>query len=66
MGLIYQWGTHLIPPRGPISFRDAAYNQFAVVPRKLSGQLQIYLFRRSDLMKQIEKEDTKELKLNSE
>jgi hypothetical protein len=66
MGLIYQWGTHLIPPRGPISFRGAAYNQLAVVPRKLSGQLQTYLFRRGDLMKQIEKEDTKELKLNAE
>src|SRR6202453_2162614 len=24
MGLIFQWGTHLIPARGPISWRDAA------------------------------------------
>ena len=32
LGLIFQWGTHLIPARGPISWRDAAYNQVAVVP----------------------------------
>src|SRR4029077_12216875 len=30
LGLIFQWGTHLIPARGAISWRDAAYNQFAV------------------------------------
>jgi hypothetical protein len=66
MGLVYQWGTHLIPPRGSISFRQAAYNQFVVVPRKMSGQLRTYLFRRGDLMQQIEKEDTKELKQGAE
>ena len=32
LGLVFQWGTHLIPARGPISWRDAAYNQVAVVP----------------------------------
>jgi hypothetical protein len=31
-GLIFQFGLHLVPPVGPISFRDAAYNQVAVVP----------------------------------
>jgi hypothetical protein len=31
-GLMFQFGLHLVPPVGPISFRDAAYNQVAVVP----------------------------------
>jgi len=50
LGLIYQWGTHLIPARGPISFRTAAYNQFHGVPRQLATQLRSYLLRRHDLM----------------
>jgi hypothetical protein len=29
-GLVFQWGIHLIPSRGPISWREAAYNQYAV------------------------------------
>ena len=40
LGLIFQWGTHLIPARGPISFREAAYNQFAVVPRTGRAELE--------------------------
>jgi len=66
LGLIYQWGTHLIPARGPISFRKAAYNQFAVVPGELSSHLQSYFFRRSDLMKQIEQKDREQLREGDE
>jgi hypothetical protein len=62
LGLIYQWGTHLIPARGPISFRQAAYNQVFVVPGQLSSQTRKYLFRRSDMMRQIEERDVEELK----
>lgn len=62
LGMIYQWGTHLIPARGAISFRQAAYNQFMVVPPEMSGHLRSYLFRRSDLMRQIEKRDLQQLK----
>ncbi len=40
LGLIFQWGTHLIPARGPISWRTAAYNQVAVVPVQVAGALQ--------------------------
>src|SRR5579883_3249374 len=32
-GLIYQWGAHLIPARGPVSFRQIARNQVSAVPR---------------------------------
>jgi len=65
LGLIYQWGTHLIPARGPISFREAAHNQVFVVPRQLTSQLRAYVFRRSDLMRQIEQKDVEQLKKES-
>jgi hypothetical protein len=65
LGFIYQWGTHLIPARGPISFREAAYNQFYVVPGELNSHLRSYFFRRSDLMRQIEQRDVEQLKKDS-
>jgi hypothetical protein len=62
LGLIYQFGTHLVPARGPISFRQATYNQFHVVPGQLTSQLRAYFFRRRDLMRQIEQRDIEQLK----
>jgi hypothetical protein len=66
MGLIYQWGIHLVPARGPVSFRDATYNQFFVVPGRLTSSLRAYFFSRSDLMKQIERKDVDQLKNSSQ
>lgn len=66
LGFIYQWGAHLIPARGPISFRDAAYNQFFVVPEKITGHLRTYIFRRHQLMLQIEQKDIEELKKDAQ
>jgi len=60
-GLIFQWGTHMIPPRGPISWRQAARNQVTVVPVKVWGSLRAYLLSRGAMMEQIEKEDTRKL-----
>ena len=57
LGLIFQWGTHLIPARGPISWREAAYNQVAVVPAEASQTLKNYLTDRRGLMDHIEQED---------
>jgi hypothetical protein len=65
LGFIYQWGTHLVPARGPISFRQAAYNQFYVVPGQLTSHLHSYFFRRSDLMRQIEQRDIEQLNKDS-
>jgi hypothetical protein len=62
LGLIYQWGAQLVPARGPISFREATHNQFFVVPVQISSQVRSYLFRRSDMMRQIEERDLKQLK----
>jgi hypothetical protein len=62
LGLIYQFGTHLVPARGPISFRQVSYNQFCVVPGDLTSHLRAYFFRRSDLMRQIEQRDIEQQK----
>jgi hypothetical protein len=59
---IYQWGEHLIPLRGPISFAEMAHNQFFVVPRQITRRLETYLFRRKSMMDQIEKRDIEQLK----
>jgi Dolichyl-phosphate-mannose-protein mannosyltransferase len=62
LGLIFQWGTHLIPARGPISWREAAYNQFAVVPSEAARSLRNYLTRRSQMMNRIEQEDVNQIR----
>jgi hypothetical protein len=61
-GLIFQWGVHLIPARGPISWRNAAYNQVAVVPAQAAHTFEAYLMRRKQLMGHIEGEDVDQLK----
>jgi hypothetical protein len=64
LGFIFQWGAHLIPPRGPISFSEMIHNQFFVVPSQISADLQRYFFKRKGLMKQIEQRDIEQLKKN--
>jgi hypothetical protein len=63
-GLIFQWGSHLIPARGPVSFSEMAHNQFFVLPCQLSADLHSYLFRRKALMQQIEDRDMEQLNKN--
>jgi hypothetical protein len=62
LGLIFQWGTHLIPARGPVSWRNTAYNQVAVVPLLATRSLDAYFLRRKQLMGHIEEEDVKQLR----
>jgi hypothetical protein len=63
-GFIFQWGAHLIPVRGPVSFAEVTHNQFYVVPREISANLRRYLFKRKALMQQIEQRDIQELQKN--
>jgi hypothetical protein len=63
-GLMFQWGTHLIPARGPVSFPQMARNQFLIVPRHITIQLEKYLFGRKAMMQQIEQRDLEQLKEN--
>jgi hypothetical protein len=62
LGLIFQWGTHLLPARGPISWREAAHNQVTVVPVQMARTLKNYFTRRGQLMDNIEREDVRQLK----
>jgi hypothetical protein len=62
LGLIFQWGSHLIPARGAVSWRQVANNQFRVVPRQMVSQLHTYLFRRKDALHQIEQHDLEQLR----
>ena len=61
IGFIFQWGDHLIPVRGPISWRAMVYNQFRVVPVKLWDTADAFLFHRKRLLHQIEQKDNNEL-----
>jgi hypothetical protein len=58
---MFQWGTHLVPARGPISWSEMFHNQFSVVPRQLAAHLRNYLFHRHDLMRQIEEGDIEQM-----
>lgn len=62
LGLIFQWGTHLIPARGPISWRQAAYNQVMVVPVQAGHSFGNYLTRRREMMDRIEQTDVNQMK----
>ena len=66
LGLMFQWGTHLIPARGPIPWREAAYNQYAVVPQRVTQTLKSYLVRRKEMMNRIEQQDVRQLRKNDE
>ncbi|HEV2223912.1 MAG TPA: hypothetical protein VGR84_13020, partial [Candidatus Acidoferrales bacterium] len=61
LGLLFQWGMHLIPDRGPISWSEMASNQFRVVPADLATSLGHYFTRRHEMMQGIEKKDLRQL-----
>jgi hypothetical protein len=61
MAFIFQWGTHLVPARGPIVWSEMIHNQFAIVPREIVAKAQGYLFHRSNLMQQIEQRDIEQM-----
>jgi hypothetical protein len=62
---MFQWGAHLIPPRGPISWSTMIHNQFTVAPRQMKNLVQNYVFHRHDLMRQIEDRDIDQMKKQS-
>lgn len=56
-GFIFQWGTQMIPSRGAISWKQMVHNQFAIVPARITSDLEHYLFRRESIMQRIEVQD---------
>jgi hypothetical protein len=63
LAFIFQWGTHMIPVRGEISWSAMAQNQFVSVPSRITHGLETYLFRRGEMMQHIEQEDIEQQKL---
>lgn len=61
LGMLFQWGMHLIPERGPISWSQMASNQFRVVPVDLSSSVARYFTRRHQMMQGIEEKDLHQL-----
>jgi hypothetical protein len=59
---IFQWGTHMVPARGPISWRQMVRNQFTAVPQRAGTEVAAYFERRGALMHQIELEDVRQLR----
>ena len=62
LAFIFQWGTGLVPHRGPISWKQMAYNQVAVVPAKLGSDLKAYFTHRGGMMQRIEMEDVQHMR----
>jgi hypothetical protein len=54
---IFQWGTHMIPVRGPISWKQMAGNQFHAVPQRAVSDIVSYFEDRHALMNHIEQDD---------
>ena len=59
---IFQWGAHLIPVRGPISFKEMARAQFTTAPVQLKSTLLSYLTHRKAMMNQIENIDIQQIR----
>jgi hypothetical protein len=64
-GFIFQWGTHMVPARGEISWSTMVHNQFVEVPQRMTNSLETYFTRRSEMMRHIEQEDIEQQKLEN-
>ncbi len=62
VGFMFQWGTHLVPARGPIDWSEMVRNQFEVVPQQMASNLRKYLFKRKAMMQEIEQSDIEQRK----
>jgi hypothetical protein len=63
VGFIFQWGTHMVPARGEISWPEMAHNQFVVVPARLAHGLETYFLHRKDMMRHIEQQDIEQQRM---
>jgi hypothetical protein len=61
LAFIFQWGTHMVPARGPISWKQMVRNQFIAVPQQAATGLAAYFENRRALMHDIEQEDVRQL-----
>jgi hypothetical protein len=61
IGFIFQWGTNLVPNRGPVNFSQVARNQVTVVPQKMISFVFRYIKSRDQVNKEVEQDDLKEI-----
>lgn len=57
VGFIFQWGTDIVPNRGPVEFATVARNQVQVVPFRLVGFAWRYLVDRAGVTADVERRD---------
>jgi hypothetical protein len=62
-GFIFQWGTHMVPARGEISWSSMVHNQVVDVPLRMEHSLETYFMHRGEMMQHIEQEDIEQQKL---
>jgi hypothetical protein len=60
-GFIFQWGTNIVPNRGPVDISEVARNQVTIVPQRIFGFVFDYLRSRDKVTKAVERDDLKEL-----
>jgi len=62
LAFIFQWGIHLVPARGEISWSGMVRNQFVAVPQRITQTVATYFTHRSELMQHIEQDDIEQQK----
>lgn len=62
LAFMFQWGTHMVPARGPISWKQMVRNQFTAVPLRAASGVAAYFENRAALMLHIEQDDIRQLK----
>ena len=63
IGFIFQWGTHMVPARGEITWKTMVHNQIVEVPLRMTHGLENYFSHRGEMMRHIEQDDIEQLKL---
>lgn len=63
LAFMFQWGLHMIPVRGEISWSDMVHNQFVEVPQRITQNVGTYFTHRGEMMRHIEQEDIEQQKL---
>jgi hypothetical protein len=64
LAFIFQWGIHLVPVRGEISWSSMVHNQFVEVPQRITQNVGTYFTHRGEMMQHIEQEDIEQQKLD--
>jgi len=56
-GLVFQWGTSMVPRQGPVDFAVVARNQFTAVPGRIATMALRYVASRQQAVREQERKD---------